>query len=144
MKVLFVYPIFPDTCWSFGHVLAFEGKKSAFPPPGLLPVSAKLPENWERRLDKGGRLLVERNGNNTDCTFNFVPKMNKECLVEGCENILRNIFSRQEFYQRALDCRSHFKQNKIEPPQADLINDFRKLPKIVLTLGVREGEPVEF
>ena len=133
MKVLFVYPIFPDTCWSFSNVLAFEGKKSAFPLLGLLPGSAKLPENWERRLDKEDRLLVESNGNNTGGTFNFVPKMNKERLVEGYQNILRNIFSRHEFYQRALDCLLHFKQNKIEPPQADLINDFRKLPKIILS-----------
>jgi radical SAM superfamily enzyme YgiQ (UPF0313 family) len=50
MKVLLVYPEFPDTYWSFKHALSFEGKKSAFPPLGLLTVSAMLPESWERRL----------------------------------------------------------------------------------------------
>ena len=50
MKVLFVYPIFPDTYWSFRHALTFEGKKAAFPPLGLLTVSAMLPGEWERRL----------------------------------------------------------------------------------------------
>lgn len=50
MKVLLVYPEFPDTYWSFRHALKFEGKGSAFPPLGLLTISAMLPAAWERRL----------------------------------------------------------------------------------------------
>src|SRR3954454_5215959 len=50
MKVLLVYPVFPDTYWSFRHALAFEGRQAAFPPLGLLTVSAMLPKAWERRL----------------------------------------------------------------------------------------------
>jgi radical SAM superfamily enzyme YgiQ (UPF0313 family) len=50
MKVLMVYPEFPDTFWSFKHALPFQGKRSAYPPLGLLTVSAMLPANWERRL----------------------------------------------------------------------------------------------
>ncbi len=50
MKVLFVNPEFPDTYWSFRHALPFERKRCAFPPLGLLTVSALLPKTWERRL----------------------------------------------------------------------------------------------
>jgi radical SAM superfamily enzyme YgiQ (UPF0313 family) len=50
MKVLFINPEFPDTYWSFRHALPFEGKRCAFPPLGLLTVSALLPVEWERRL----------------------------------------------------------------------------------------------
>src|SRR5260370_27709427 len=50
MKVLLVNPEFPDTYWSFRHALPFEGKRCAFPPLGLLTVSALLPPSWERRL----------------------------------------------------------------------------------------------
>jgi radical SAM superfamily enzyme YgiQ (UPF0313 family) len=50
MKTLLVYPMFPDTYWSFRHALSFEGKRSAFPPLGLLTISAMLPDAWERRL----------------------------------------------------------------------------------------------
>src|SRR5712664_1617370 len=50
MRVLLVYPEFPDTYWSFKHALTFEGKRAAFPPLGLLTVSAMLPSAWERRL----------------------------------------------------------------------------------------------
>jgi radical SAM superfamily enzyme YgiQ (UPF0313 family) len=50
MKALLINPTFPDTYWSFQHALSFEGKRSAFPPLGLLTVSALLPRSWERRL----------------------------------------------------------------------------------------------
>jgi hypothetical protein len=50
MKVLLINPEFPDTYWSFRHALKFEGKLAAFPPLGLLTVSAMLPKSWDRRL----------------------------------------------------------------------------------------------
>src|SRR6478672_201658 len=50
MKVLLINPEYPDTYWSFRHALPFEGKRSAFPPLGLLTVSALLPPSWERKL----------------------------------------------------------------------------------------------
>ena len=50
MKVLLINPEFPDTYWSFRHALPFEGKRCAFPPLGLITVSALLPPEWERRL----------------------------------------------------------------------------------------------
>jgi radical SAM superfamily enzyme YgiQ (UPF0313 family) len=50
MRALLVYPEFPDTYWSFRHALEFEGRRAAFPPLGLLTVSAMLPDEWERRL----------------------------------------------------------------------------------------------
>jgi radical SAM superfamily enzyme YgiQ (UPF0313 family) len=50
MKILLVNPEFPDTYWSFRHALPFEGKRCAFPPLGLLTVSALLPPSWERKL----------------------------------------------------------------------------------------------
>jgi radical SAM superfamily enzyme YgiQ (UPF0313 family) len=50
MKVLLVNPEFPDTYWSFRHALPFEGKRCAFPPLGLMTVSALLPDSWERRM----------------------------------------------------------------------------------------------
>ena len=50
MKVLLVYPEFPDTFWSFKHALPFQGKRSAFPPLGLLTISAMLPAHWQKRM----------------------------------------------------------------------------------------------
>ncbi len=50
MKVLLIYPEFPDTFWSFKHALKFIRKKSSAPPLGLLTVSSMLPKHWEQRL----------------------------------------------------------------------------------------------
>ncbi|HET9652279.1 MAG TPA: radical SAM protein [Usitatibacter sp.] len=50
MKILLVYPRHPDTFWSFQHVMRFVGKRSAFPPLGLLTVAAMLPRDWQLRL----------------------------------------------------------------------------------------------
>jgi radical SAM superfamily enzyme YgiQ (UPF0313 family) len=50
MKILLVYPQYPDTYWSFKHALKFISKKAAFPPLGLLTVAAMLPPDWEKKL----------------------------------------------------------------------------------------------
>jgi radical SAM superfamily enzyme YgiQ (UPF0313 family) len=50
MKVLLVYPKYPDTFWSFKHALKFVSKKASFPPLGLLTVASMLPESWDKKL----------------------------------------------------------------------------------------------
>jgi len=50
MKILLVYPRYPDTFWSFRHALKFLSKKATFPPLGLLTVAAMLPAEWEKKV----------------------------------------------------------------------------------------------
>jgi len=50
MKILLVYPEFPDTFWSFKHALKFVRKKAGSPPLGLLTVAAMVPPEWETKL----------------------------------------------------------------------------------------------
>jgi radical SAM superfamily enzyme YgiQ (UPF0313 family) len=50
MNILLVYPMYPDTFWSFKHALKFVSKKASFPPLGLLTVAAMLPREWNQRL----------------------------------------------------------------------------------------------
>ena len=83
MKVLLVYPEFPDTYWSFRHALTFEGKRSAFPPLGLLTVSAMLPEHWERRLvDLNVRSLKASDIRWADVVFASAMLVQKESLKQ--------------------------------------------------------------
>ncbi|MBI4458686.1 MAG: B12-binding domain-containing radical SAM protein, partial [Acidobacteria bacterium] len=60
MNTLMIYPEWPDTYWSFKHALPFEGKRSVYPPLGLMTVSSLLPSHWKKRLvDTNTRSLTE-------------------------------------------------------------------------------------
>ena len=50
MNILLVYPVFPDTFWSFKHALRFVRKRASTPPLGLITVAALLPNGWKKRL----------------------------------------------------------------------------------------------
>src|SRR5437870_5933186 len=83
MKVLLLNPEFPDTYWSFQHALPFEGKRCAFPPLGLLTVSALLPASWERRLvDLNVRKLKSSDIEWADMVFATAMLVQKDSLKE--------------------------------------------------------------
>jgi len=50
MRILFVYPEYPDTFFSFSHALRFVGKRAAVSPLGPITISAMLPSTWQKRL----------------------------------------------------------------------------------------------
>lgn len=114
-------------------------------PLAMVGLLTALPDTqlW-RRLEKEGRLLNVSSGNNTDCTINFIPRMEAGRLIEGYKTILRNIYSPKEYYRRALDCLSRFHQNRIEPRQIHLAEDLRAFFRIIAVLGVRDRSRLEF
>ncbi len=50
MNILLVYPMYPDTFWSFKHALKFVSKEASFPPLGLLTIASMLPKDWNKKL----------------------------------------------------------------------------------------------
>ena len=50
MKILFVYPQYPNTFWSFKYALKFISKNASYPPLGLLTVAAMVPPHWDKKL----------------------------------------------------------------------------------------------
>ena len=70
MRLLLIYPEFPDTFWSFKHALQFIRKRASLPPLGLLTVAAMVPAEWEKRLvDLNVRKLTEQDLQWADMAF---------------------------------------------------------------------------
>ena len=88
MKVLLLYPEFPDTFWSFKYALSFAGKRAALPPLGLLTVAALLPPDWSLKLvDTNVRPLTEQDLDWADCAFISAMVVQREAarrLVAQC------------------------------------------------------------
>ncbi len=95
MKVLLINPEFPDTYWSFRHALSFEGKRSAYPPLGLLTVAAMLPHSWERRLvDMEVRDLRTSDIEWADMVFITAMLVQKDALlrvIERCKSLGKRV-----------------------------------------------------
>jgi len=53
-----------------------------------------------RRLWSEDRIVDAGDGNNTDCTLNFLPRMDAARLVEGYRSVLRQIYSCDAYYER--------------------------------------------
>lgn len=70
VRVLLIYPEFPDTFWSFKHALKFIRKRASLPPLGLMTVAAMLPVEWEKRLvDVNVRKLTRKDLDWADMAF---------------------------------------------------------------------------
>lgn len=64
MRVLLIYPIFPQSFWSFEKALALVNRKALLPPLGLITVAAILPQEWEFKLvDRNVRDITEAEWN---------------------------------------------------------------------------------
>ena len=50
MKILLLYPQYPDTFWSFKKALEYVSKEAAMPPLGLLTIASLLPNGFEKKL----------------------------------------------------------------------------------------------
>jgi radical SAM superfamily enzyme YgiQ (UPF0313 family) len=91
MKILLVYPQYPDTFWSFKHALKFISKKAALPPLGLLTVAAMLPASWEKKLvDMNVSKLTEGQIKWADYVFIGAMAVQKESVktvIERCKKL---------------------------------------------------------
>ncbi|MGE5582869.1 MAG: B12-binding domain-containing radical SAM protein [Bacillota bacterium] len=91
MKILLVYPKYPETFWSFKHALKFIFKEATNPPLGLLTVAALLPSNWEKRLiDMNVTALTDDDLRWADYLFLSAMVIQKESaqkVLERCKNL---------------------------------------------------------
>jgi radical SAM superfamily enzyme YgiQ (UPF0313 family) len=107
LKVLLVYPRYPDTFWSFRHALKFIFKKATFPPLGLLTVAAMLPKEWEKKLvDLNITSLTDTDLKWADCVFisAMVAQQNsaKE-VIDRCKKLGTRIVAGGPFFGRGYE-----------------------------------------
>ncbi|HEX9019775.1 MAG TPA: B12-binding domain-containing radical SAM protein, partial [Nitrospirota bacterium] len=89
MKILLVYPKYPETFWSFTHALKFISKKASLPPLGLLTVAAMLPSDWQVRLvDKNVKALTDADLQWADYVFlsaMSIQRKSTEAVIARCK-----------------------------------------------------------
>ncbi|MFM7447925.1 MAG: B12-binding domain-containing radical SAM protein [Leptolyngbyaceae cyanobacterium] len=60
MKALLLWPVMPNSFWSYQETLDLAGLRSTNPPLGLITVAALLPSDWEIRfVDRNVRLETD-------------------------------------------------------------------------------------
>ncbi len=131
MKVLLLYPEFPDTFWSFKHALKFIHKKASLPPLGLLTVAAMLPPDWEKRLvDVNVRKLHEKDLDWADIVFisgMIVQQDSARELIGRCHTAGKRIVAGGPLftleYERFPEV-DHFVLNEAEVTLPDFLRDF--------------------
>lgn len=114
-------------------------------PLAMVGLLTALPDTqlW-RRLKKEGRLIAESCGNNTSDSLNFVPRMDPARLVAGYRSILENIYSSGEYYRRSLECLRRVSGKGPEPNRYNLMSGLMALSRIIVRLGLIDGERKEF
>jgi len=75
-------------------------QKSAIPVAMVGLLQAMPGTQLFRRLRSEGRILDGGDGDNTDCTLNFIPRMDSARLVEGYRSVMRRIYSHEAYYER--------------------------------------------
>ncbi|MDX9800431.1 MAG: B12-binding domain-containing radical SAM protein [Spirochaetia bacterium] len=86
MKILLIYPEFPETFWSFTRALKFVSKKSAIPPLGLLTVASMLPDDWEITLiDMNVNHLKKRSLDGVDYVFISAMSVQRQSALDVIE-----------------------------------------------------------
>ncbi len=90
-NILLVYPKYDETFWSFKKILNIINKKSAFPPLGIITVSAMLPQQWEKKLvDLNFENLTEQDIMWADFVFvsaMIVQKESSDMIIEQVQQM---------------------------------------------------------
>lgn len=95
MKILLVYPQYPETFWSFKHALELMGKKAAMPPLGLLTIASMLENDNELKLiDMNVKPLTDRDISWADYVFisaMITQKDSTKDIIRRCKDLNKKI-----------------------------------------------------
>jgi radical SAM superfamily enzyme YgiQ (UPF0313 family) len=102
---------------------------------GLLnaPPGTKL----YRRLKNEHRLLSDFSGDNTDCSMNFIPRMDYKTLTNGYNKVLNTIYSPKQYYERIKTFLKEYKPLRVKAFQLQF-GHLRAFARSVWFLGIKE------
>lgn len=115
-----------DFIQKMGIVTAMVGLLNAAPGTRL----------WHR-LKSEGRLTKLMSGENTDGSINFMPKMDKDKLINGYKRMITKLYSPKNYYKRINTFLSHYK------PKARVrfsFSDFRTFIRTSWRIGILSNE----
>jgi radical SAM superfamily enzyme YgiQ (UPF0313 family) len=110
-----------------GIVTAMVGMLTALPQTRLF-----------KRLKEEGRLLGESTGNNLDAAINFIPRMDRDTLVQGYRQLVQHLYSPREYYRRASTFLRWHRPKRAEGPRPRVtFREWQALARSVWVLGFR-------
>jgi radical SAM superfamily enzyme YgiQ (UPF0313 family) len=133
MRILLVYPQYPDTFWSFKHALKFISKKAGQPPLGLLTVASLLPGEWEKRLvDTNFTQLTDKHLRWADYVFlggMSVQAESVRAIIARCKEVGTKVVAGGPLFtarHEEFEGVDHFVLNEAEITLSPFIEDLRR------------------
>lgn len=132
MKILLIYPKYPDTFWSFKHALKFISKKAANPPLGLITVASMLPVYWSKKLiDLNVESLKTRDILSADYVFISAMSIQSKSvyeIIDKCKKLNTKIVAGGPLFTNEYESFSqidHFVLNEAEITLPDFLKDLK-------------------
>jgi hypothetical protein len=99
---------------------------------GLLSALPKT-QLYHRLLGEG-RLEAATTGNNTEAVLNFVPKLDREFLLDGYRRLMRTLYEPATYYRRVLTFLGEYSPSGPKLPIT--LRDIRAFVKSLWIMGV--------
>ncbi len=88
-----------------------------------------------KRLYSEGRILKEISGNNTDLSLNFIPRMDKNRLINGYKSVISGIYGGKAYYKRVHEFLKRFNPNRCHGKEFNFTL-FIGFMKSIIKLGI--------
>lgn len=102
---------------------------------GLLNVIPRT--RLYQRLKDTKRLLGKSDGNNTKASLNFIPKMDKDILINGYKKVLATIYSPKQYYERIKTLLKEYRPIYIKTPKLEPYH-LKALFTSIWLLGIKQ------
>jgi len=90
-----------------------------------------------KRLEAEGRLLVTSSGVCQDSTTNFIPKMDKEMLIDGYNKLVKKAYSPKFYFERVSNFLKYYVPTRKIPVHKRIIPSFIKI--IIILKHLNKG-----